>query len=215
MRSLNRIKIYLTISTCFAVLLGLLRPAHAWQANLTFNQDVIAVSQELSKSWAPQWSNIVAVYHLNEASGSPTVKDSSGLNHTGNVIGGTTLGSAGKLKTSASFDGSSGWIDIGNPSDFPAGTSPRIMCAWAKINSTSGGYSWAFAYGSPNNSQAMFLGFQGSDIVLGAYADDLRISGMLTAGVWTPTVLLMTALPRLDTLMGLRPAPPQKIGISL
>lgn len=84
----------------------------------------------------------------------PGAADSSPTGDNGVVRGGVTFGQPGAIAsepghTSASFDGSSGFIDLGNPSALQ-GNSGSVV-AWVKTTSTDSGYhaiaiKW-YAYG--------------------------------------------------------------------
>ena len=71
---------------------------------------------ELDSTWAPEWSSVIALWHLDESSGAGTAADSGPVGtYTGSTQAGVTLGATGKIKTAASFDGSStGYIAAGN-----------------------------------------------------------------------------------------------------
>lgn len=64
----------------------------------------------------------IGLWPLDDAVGSPTVVDVSGNSNNGTVVGGVTLGSTGLLtgdsKTSALFDGSSGYIRLPIPGPY-------------------------------------------------------------------------------------------------
>jgi hypothetical protein len=91
---------------------------------------------------------------LDDASSSSVAADASGSGNNGTVHGGVTFGSAGALasepsSTGAGFDGSSGWIDVGNPSALQV--SDGTVEGWVKTTSTDATYhaiaiKW-YAYG--------------------------------------------------------------------
>jgi hypothetical protein len=58
-------------------------------------------------------SGLVAAYSFNEGSGQ-TVADHSGNNLTGTIVGATWTGQ-GKFGNALSFDGTSSYVDLGNP----------------------------------------------------------------------------------------------------
>ena len=60
-----------------------------------------------------QTSGLVAAYSFNEGSGS-TVTDLSGNNLTGTIVGATWT-TQGKYGNALSFNGSSSYVDLGNP----------------------------------------------------------------------------------------------------
>jgi hypothetical protein len=79
-----------------------------------------------------------AWYRLDEGAGSPTIADASGNGHAGTVNGGVTFGASGALghdgDTAATFDGASGWIDLGNPAALQG--ADGSLEAWVKTTST-------------------------------------------------------------------------------
>lgn len=83
-----------------------------------------------------------AWYRLDEGASSPTVADASGHGHGGTVTGGVTFGAAGALAhdsdTAAAFDGSSGWIDLGNPAALQGSTGS--LEAWVTTTATDANY---------------------------------------------------------------------------
>ena len=94
-----------------------------------------------------------------EADGNNNVSDYSGYGNNGTVSG-AVWNATGGYDGNASFvfDGSSAYVDLGNPSNLPSGASARTMCLWAKPETVSGGYHWAVAYGTPTTSDAFFIG---------------------------------------------------------
>jgi hypothetical protein len=88
----------------------------AWDPTNSYvrlDQTGLATDLELDSSWTPAWSNLIGYWKLNEAAGSPTVADSSSSgSNIGTVNSGTTLGASGMLGSAASFNGSSGFVDI-------------------------------------------------------------------------------------------------------
>jgi hypothetical protein len=94
-----------------------------------------------------------AWYRLDEGASSPTVADASGNGHSGTVSGGVTFGATGALAhdgdTAALFDGTSGWIDLGNPTALQG--SDGSLEAWMRTTNTDADYhaiavKW-YAYG--------------------------------------------------------------------
>lgn len=76
-----------------------------------------------------------------------------------------------------SFNGVNQYVNLGNPSSFPSGTSARTICGWAKSNTTAAGYRWVLTYGTPATDQAMILGMNGTTLYGGGYSDDLTVAG--------------------------------------
>jgi hypothetical protein len=95
-----------------------------------------------------------AWYRLQDAAGSSMVNDASGNGLTGTVHGGITFNQAGALAhepamKAAAFDGSTGWIGLGNPSVLRVNNGS--LEAWVKTTNTDNNYhaiamKW-FAYG--------------------------------------------------------------------
>ncbi|MCW2977440.1 MAG: hypothetical protein JWM06_2721, partial [Actinomycetia bacterium] len=82
-------------------------------------------------------------YRLDDSTGSTSVVDASGNGNTGTVHGTVTLGAAGALASepstkAATFDGSSGWVDVGNPSSLQVGNG--TVEAWIKTTNTDSTY---------------------------------------------------------------------------
>lgn len=135
-------------------------------------------------------NGIVALYHLDEpqgTNGAGSVKDTSGSGAHGTPNGGT-YGGPGVIGNAPRFSGSD-FIDLGTPAQFPVGTSPRSMCAWAKPEMIGGGPHWIFAYGYPGGAQAMFLGMNGTTFLAGAFGSDIGAGGMWQLGVWSHACL--------------------------
>ena len=112
-----------------------------------------------------------------------TVFDYSGYGNHGSLVGDMEY-VAGYEGNALDFDGVGDYVDFGNPATYPAGTSARTMCAWAKTDSVAAGWSWIAAYGSPGTSQAMFIGRNGADLFGGGYGDDISLVGFWDIGVW-------------------------------
>ncbi len=78
-------------------------------------------------------SGLVGAYLFNEGSGT-TVSDSSGNNPAG-TISGATWTSAGKYGSALSFNGSTNYVDLKNPTALQS-TGSMTWTAWAKATST-------------------------------------------------------------------------------
>jgi hypothetical protein len=145
---------------------------------------------ELDASWTPEWGHIKLLMHFNEtisgtASGGADFSDSSGGTITGIAGGTVTFGTTGKLKNSVSVDGTSGNIVLQNFSSLPSGLHARTMCSWANPSSLPNNYGFVGAYGTNSNSQAMYIGHSGSDLIVGGYGNDLpTVSGFWQIGKW-------------------------------
>jgi hypothetical protein len=130
----------------------------------------------------PAATDLVGCYTLDEGSGT-RAGDSSGKGHHG-TIRGNPQWSAGVVGGALTFHGSGDWVDLGNPADWPAGAAARSLCAWAKTADPAAGWHWIAAYGSPNTSQAMFIGSNAAALYGGGYGNDVAVDGFWTAGVW-------------------------------
>src|SRR5690349_12765632 len=80
-----------------------------------------------------QTSGLVAAYNFNEGSGS-TVTDLSGHNLTGKIVGATWT-SGGKYGNALSFNGTSSYVDLGNPAALQL-TGSMTLEAWVKAAAT-------------------------------------------------------------------------------
>ena len=93
-------------------------------------------------------------WRLGDATGSGTAADTSGGGSTGTVHGGVTFGASGAIvgdpaNKAATFDGSTGFIDLGNPAAVQS--TAGSVTAWIKTTSTDANYhavaiKW-YAYG--------------------------------------------------------------------
>ncbi|MBN2094959.1 MAG: DUF2341 domain-containing protein [Candidatus Aenigmarchaeota archaeon] len=117
-------------------------------------------------------------------------KDNSGNGYDGNLTNGPAWISGVHGDFALDFDGVNKYVDLGNPSSFPNGTSARTMCAWAKTNTVSSNYRWVFAYGSASVSQAMFIGLNGATLYGGGYGDDVTFSNFWEINVWKHVCLV-------------------------
>jgi hypothetical protein len=130
---------------------------------------------ELDSTWAPHWSNLVALWHLNDVHGASTVIDSSTIGTATGSPGNTNLGVLGKLNGAANLAGSSQGITI-TSSNLPEGASPRSVSVWVFPN-TATGLNTIFSYGQNstnhafglffNNQNAMYSGWGGSGDFVG------------------------------------------------
>ncbi len=80
-----------------------------------------------------QTTGLVAAYNFNEGSGS-TVTDLSGHNLTGTIVGATWT-NQGKYGNALSFNGTSGYVDLGNPAALQL-TGSMTLEAWVKAAAT-------------------------------------------------------------------------------
>jgi len=142
--------------------------------------EVKALASAQAVSLPPPTSSLVAEWKL----------DNSVADATGNGINGTNVNAATYTtdhkegSAAMNFNGSNQYVDIKNSSALPSGKSPRSMSLWAKTNDVSANYRWAAAYGSPNASQAMFIGQNGTTLYGGGFTDDLTKTNFWQANVW-------------------------------
>jgi len=115
--------------------------------------------------------NLLCWWKLDEGEGT-TVFDWSGHGHHGKFYGDPQW-VAGYDGGALDLDGGGDYVDFGSIADLPSGTSARSMCGWGKTNTIAAGWRWIAAYGSPNTSQAMFIGLYGADLYGGGYGDDV------------------------------------------
>ncbi|MGB2862899.1 MAG: LamG domain-containing protein [Sedimentisphaerales bacterium] len=126
--------------------------------------------------------NLVCWWKLDEGQGTTAI-DWSGHKNDGTLINGPKW-VTGYDEGALEFDGSDDYINFGNTSNLPAGSSARSMCGWGKTDTVAGGWRWIAAYGSPGTSQAMFIGMNGDALYGGGYGDDVFISGLWEVDVW-------------------------------
>ena len=115
--------------------------------------------QPYKVDWTPP-GEVVAHWKLDDAAGT-TVADATGTGHTGVLKWGPTW-TTGMRGGALTLDGKDDYVDLGDPRDLPSGRAARSICAWAKIDTTAGGWRWIVAYGTGGQGQAMFLGANGS-----------------------------------------------------
>jgi hypothetical protein len=133
---------------------------------------------ELMTPAEPDAASLVAHYAL-DGNG----QDSSGNGYHG-VDNGNLTYAAGMVGQALVLDGVGNVIDIENSAGWPAGLSPRSMCAWGMTSSVESGWRWMAAYGSPSAGQAMFIGINITDLYGGGYADDIMIPNFWTPDEW-------------------------------
>ncbi|MGI4787476.1 MAG: carbohydrate-binding protein, partial [Janthinobacterium lividum] len=136
--------------------------------------------RQLEIAEAAQEAGLVGYWNLDEATGSVSNDSTiSGLN--GAWVNGPTFSAAQPTKIglndfgSLSFNGVNQFVNIPVSPTLPSGTMPRTLCGWAKSNSLAAGSRWIASYGSPNTSQAMFIGMAGTTLYGGGYQDDLTV----------------------------------------
>jgi len=133
-------------------------------------------------------AELVAHWKLDEKGGT-TVRDSSGNGYDGTTVGNVTW-IEGVVKGALQVDGSSGYVNLGNPQGWPAGKSPRSLCGWGRTNSVASGYRWMAAYGTAGTGQAMFIGQNGASIIAGGYnGDDVTVNNVWLVGEWLHVAL--------------------------
>jgi hypothetical protein len=133
-------------------------------------------------------AELVAHWKLDEKAGT-TVRDSSGNGYDGATVGNVTW-IEGAVRGALQVDGSSGYVNFGNPQGWPAGKAPRSLCGWGRTNSVASGYRWMAAYGTAGTGQAMFIGQNGASIIAGGYnGDDVTVTNVWVAGEWLHVAL--------------------------
>jgi hypothetical protein len=86
----------------------------------------------LNSTWTPHWNNLTALWHFDDAPGSPNAVDSSSSGISSGVVsGGVTFGSAGKISSAVNFDGSSGQIAIADNASVGVNGN-MTLSAWVK-----------------------------------------------------------------------------------
>jgi hypothetical protein len=128
-------------------------------------------------------SGLVAAYNFNEGSGT-TVADASGNGLTG-TLQGATWTAAGKYGNALSFDGSSSYVDLGNPAQLQI-TGSLTLSAWVKaaanpaddgqiIAKSDSGFGWQLKT-SPDTGPHTF-GYRlsgGGDVLAKRYSTTVR-----------------------------------------
>jgi len=109
------------------------------------------------------------------------VRDELGNNHGTNNGADCTF--EGKFGSACEFDGIDDYVNL-SIGTFTYGSLNRTMCAWAKTNSLSSGFSWIVAYGNPSASDAYFIGRNGATLYGGGFADDITHASYWTVGDW-------------------------------
>jgi regulation of enolase protein 1 (concanavalin A-like superfamily) len=133
-------------------------------------------------------ATLIAHWKLDDAAGS-TAHDSTGNGYDGTLVGGTTW-VIGAIDGALEVDGSSGYVDLGSPAGWPAGTSPRSLCGWGRTDTTASGYRWLASYGTAGTGQAMFIGLNGSSLIGGGFnGDDVTVAGAWKVGEWRHAAL--------------------------
>lgn len=86
-----------------------------------------------------------AYWRLDEPVGATTAKDATGNGYDGTYVGGVALGAAGAIAndadTAASFDGTTGYVDVGTAFPF-AGMTAFTLEAWVKPMLDSNYHCW-------------------------------------------------------------------------
>ena len=133
-------------------------------------------------------AGLVAHWKLDETTGT-VVSDSSGNGYDGTLVGDATW-VAGMFDGALEVDGSSGHVNLGKPTGWPAGKAARSLCGWGRANTVSSGYCWLVAYGSAATGQAMFIGMYNAALVGGGYnSDDVTVENTWTVGEWCHAAL--------------------------
>ena len=113
-----------------------------------------------------------------QISPSTTWTDISATGNNGSIQTGVAHNALGWFD----FNGTTGYVGLANqPTGFAYGAEPGTICAWAKTNTISGGWSWIFSYGSPSSGNSRFIGINGSTYHAGGFGGT-GVTGDVTAG---------------------------------
>jgi hypothetical protein len=107
-----------------------------------------------------------------------TWTDISGTGNSGAIQSGVTYNASGWFD----FNGTSGYVSLANqPTGFAYGAAPGTICAWAKTNSISGGFTSIFAYGTASIAQSRFIIINNAEWIAGGFGlttIDITASGV-------------------------------------
>jgi hypothetical protein len=179
-----------------------------WAANLPLQKalpDAVgtlaqneALSQYPALANASLMNGIVALWHLDEASGTTgagSIKDTSGLSHHGAPTNNPVMGQNGQIAKSAQFNGSSSYIEVVDSDSLTLGTS-FTLSAWVKPNSFTGLSSLLSKWAQGIDDEFTFmltasgnlsLGWhsQGGDTYATAAYNSANSSGTVPPGRWS------------------------------
>jgi len=127
-------------------------------------------------------TSLVGWWTLDEGQ-STTAVDWSGHGNHGEIRGNVQWVD-GYQRGTVGFDGADDFIDLGNPTNLPSGTSERSICCWGKTNTISGGWRVLVGYGSPAGSQACGFAQNGQLLSGFGYGNDLLVENFWQIGVW-------------------------------
>ena len=127
---------------------------------------------------APDAANLVAHYALDG-----NAKDSSGNGYDGQQSGDPTY-EVGVQGQAILVDGIDDFIDLGKPSDWPAGRSPRSLCLWVMTSTIASGWRAPVAYGTAGTSKGMSFTQNGTTLYGAGYGDDLAAPNFWEVDVW-------------------------------
>jgi hypothetical protein len=126
-------------------------------------------------------SNLVAWFKCDEGSGTTTTDAINGI--VGTLTAGPTWSSPGKIGAAClTFSGTS-YVDCGNPSQLPTGTTARTLACWVKGASLAAGYTMAVAFGTGTTNNAMTIGRESSVWVTTTWAFEVN-GGTADIGTW-------------------------------
>lgn len=126
-------------------------------------------------------TGLVSYWKMDETSGI-TVADSLNA-HNGS---GNAAVTAGKIGNARSFNGSSNYISLANPTtNFPSGAAAKTLCFWGYNTSSALPRSGVFL-GTASNGQAFFVNaYNGTNMFAGGYGSDTTtITGFWPAASW-------------------------------
>jgi len=146
----------------------------------------------------------VGYWRLDDSGG--TAADSSGHGNIGTLHGTVTENVVGALindtDTAMSFDGSTGYIEVGTPASIAALFQNHDFSVeyWVKPVSDS---NFVFSCGVLNQDfpdQFFHAGFSGAQVKLGFFGDDLVSNSSITTGVYSHVVLTWVASTKVQTI---------------
>ncbi len=126
----------------------------------------------------PDAGSLVARYGLDG-----NANDSSGHGYDGTAVGSPTY-VTGVEGQAIQLNGTDQYVNLGNPSDWPAGRAPRSLAGWGKPGAVYAGWRWIASYGSAGTGTACFIGMNGTDLYGGGYGDDIMLAGFWEMDEW-------------------------------
>ena len=140
---------------------------------------------ELNSSWTPQWSSLVAYWKLNETSGATSVVDSKG-SYTGTATS-VTFGGAGKVATSASFNGTTSTINCGSGPPLTTFTTSAWIKFSGSVPNVTQGIVGRYQSGANGSHHNYYLTIDGAThkLAVGFYNGSSWSTILGTNAIWT------------------------------